>query len=91
MSDPNAERLSFCLQETPPTHWEHSSADALKCLLPSYKAPWPLSMILPQSILDQYALIFQHLMKVRRIAFKLEECFEVSFFFKFLIILLPYF
>jgi hypothetical protein len=73
-----SENLSFVMTECP-LSFQHSSADALRCVALTYAVRWPLNIILSQEALARYARVFQFLIKMRRVFWVLGEDFEVFF------------
>lgn len=74
--DPNTERLSFIVQNIPEKFDIHSP-NVLNMITLSYKLDWPLSLILNPETIEQYQAIFNYLMKLKRISWVLEECFQL--------------
>lgn len=74
--DVNIERLSFIVQTIPEKFELHSPA-VLNMLTMSYKLDWPLSLILNPETMEQYKAIFNYLLKLKRIGWILEECFQM--------------
>lgn len=89
-NDKNAENLSFCIPNVP-ENFDMASPNVLSDLHLSYKVNWPLNLLISEEIINQYDRVFQHLVKLRRITWLLDECFYVSkhlfrskiFFFSF--------
>lgn len=80
-----AENLSFYIP-TIPDKFDLSSPNVLSELHLSYKVEWPLNLLLSNEAIDHYDKVFQHLLKLRRLTWLLDECFNVSFHIFFLII-----
>lgn len=74
--DPNTERLSFIVQ-TSPERFELHSPGVLNMLSLSYTLDWPLTLILNAETMDQYRTIFCYLLKLKRISWILEDCFQI--------------
>ena len=74
--DNNTEKLSFIVQNIPEKFELHSPA-VLNMLTMSYKLDWPLTLILNPETMDQYQAIFNYLLKLKRISWVLEECFQM--------------
>lgn len=74
--DNNTEKLSFIVQNIPEKFELHSPA-VLNMLTMSYKLEWPLNLILNPETMDQYQAIFNYLLKLKRISWVLEECFQM--------------
>jgi gamma-tubulin complex component 6 len=74
--DVNIENLSFIVQNIP-EKFELYSPNALNMLTLSYKIEWPLSLILNPETILQYQTIFNYLLKLKRITWVLEECFQM--------------
>lgn len=74
--DVNTEKLSFIVQNIPEKFELHSPA-VLNMLKMSYKLDWPLTLILNPETMDQYQAIFNYLLKLKRISWVLEECFQM--------------
>lgn len=74
--DPNIEKLSFIVQNIPEKFDMHSPS-VLNMLTMSYKLDWPLNLILNPETMDQYKAIFNYLLKLKRISWILEECFQM--------------
>lgn len=88
-NDKNAENLSFFIPNVP-ERFDMSSPNVLKELHLSYKVDWPLNLLLSHETIEHYGIVFQHLLKLRRITWLLEQCFYASVFsdlytFKFFI------
>lgn len=77
-NDKNAENLSFCIPNVP-EKFEMASPNVLSELHLSYKVNWPLNLLISEEAIDHYDRVFQHLIKLRRITWLLEQCFYVSF------------
>lgn len=75
-NDPNSENLSFIVQNLP-GKFELYSPGILSMLSLSYKIEWPLSLILNPETMDRYRAIFNYLIKLKRISWILEECFQI--------------
>lgn len=76
-NDKNAENLSFCIPNVP-EKFEISSPNVLNELHLSYKVHWPVNLLISEEAIDQYDRVFQHLIKLRRITWLLENCFYVN-------------
>lgn len=76
-NDTNAENLSFCIPNVP-EKFEMASPNVLNELHLSYKVHWPLNLLISEEAIDHYDRVFQHLIKLRRITWLLENCFYVS-------------
>jgi gamma-tubulin complex component 6 len=74
--DPNTENLSFIVQNIP-EKFELHSPSVLNMLTLSYKLEWPLTLILNPETMEQYRTIFNYLIKLKRINWILEECFQI--------------
>lgn len=74
--DPNTENLSFIVQNSPEKFELHSPA-VLTMLTLSYTLEWPLTLILNTETMEQYQKIFNYLLKLKRISWILEECFQI--------------
>lgn len=74
--DGNTEQLSFIVQSIPEKFELHSPA-VLNMLTMSYKLEWPLNLILNPETMEQYQAIFNYLLKLKRISWVLEECFQI--------------
>ena len=74
--DINIEKLSFIVQNIPEKFELHSPA-ALSMLTMSYKLEWPLNLILNPETMEQYKAIFNYLLKLKRISWVLEDCFQI--------------
>lgn len=74
--DPNIEYLSFIVQ-TIPEKFEINSPSILNMLTLSYQLEWPLSLILNPETMDKYRAIFNYLIKLKRITWILEQCFQI--------------
>lgn len=74
--DPNTENLSFIVQNIP-EKFELHSPGILNVLTLSYQLDWPLSLILNPETMDKYRAIFNYLMKLKRITWILEQCFQI--------------
>lgn len=79
-NDENADRLSFLIADVP-QNFDLASPNVLRALNLSYRTEWPLNLVLTPEAMTHYANIFQHLLKLRRISWVLEQCYQVSFFF----------
>lgn len=75
-NDTNTEQLSFIVQNIPEKFELHSPA-VLNMLTMSYKLEWPLTLILNPETIEQYQAIFNYLLKLKRISWVLEECFQI--------------
>lgn len=82
-NDKNIENLSF---HTPnlPDKFDLSSPNVLNALHLSYKVDWPLNLLLSTEAIEHYDKVFQHLLKLRRITWHMDECFYVCFICFFL-------
>lgn len=76
-NDKNAENLSFFIPHVP-DRFDMSSPNVLKELHLSYKVDWPLNLLLSHETIEHYGNVFQHLLKLRRITWLLDQCFYVS-------------
>ncbi len=76
-NDQNADRLSFLIADVPES-FDLASPNVLRTLNLSYRTDWPLNLVLTPEAMTHYANIFQHLLKLRRISWVLEQCFQVS-------------
>lgn len=76
-NDKNAENLSFCIPNVP-EKFEMASPNVLNELHLSYKVHWPVNLLISDEAIDHYDHVFQHLIKLRRITWHLENCFYVS-------------
>lgn len=74
--DSNIERLSFIVHNIPDKFELHSPA-VFNMLTMSYKLDWPLNLILNPETMEQYKAIFNYLLKLKRISWILEECFQM--------------
>lgn len=74
--DTNTEQLSFIVQNIPEKFELHSPA-VLHMLTMSYKLEWPLNLILNPETMQQYQAIFNYMLKLKRISWVLEECFQL--------------
>lgn len=74
--DSNTEQLSFIVQNIP-DKFELHSPTVLNMLTMSYKLEWPLNLILNPETMQQYQAIFNYLLKLKRISWVLEECFQI--------------
>jgi gamma-tubulin complex component 6 len=74
--DANTEQLSFIVQNIP-EKFELHSPSVLNMLTMSYKLEWPLTLILNPETMEQYQAIFNYLLKLKRISWVLEECFQI--------------
>lgn len=75
--DKNAENLSFFIPNVP-EEFDMASPNVLHELHLSYKVDWPLNLLLSAESIEHYGRVFQHLLKLRRITWSLEQCFYVS-------------
>lgn len=75
-NDINTDRLSFIVQNIPDKFELHSPA-ILSMLTMSYKLEWPLNLILNPETMEQYQAIFNYLLKLKRISWVLEDCFQI--------------
>lgn len=78
-NDKNAENLSFFIPNVP-ERFDMSSPNVLKELHLSYKVDWPLNLLLSHETIEHYGIVFQHLLKLRRITWLLDQCFYASVF-----------
>lgn len=78
-NDRNANRLSFLIADVP-QNFDLASPNVLHALHLSYRTDWPLNLVLTPEAMSHYANIFQHLLKLRRISWVLEQCYQVSVF-----------
>lgn len=78
-NDKNAENLSFFIPHVP-DEFDMASPNVLRELHLSYKVEWPLNLLLSTETIEHYSLVFQHLIKLRRLSWLLEQCFYVSEF-----------
>lgn len=76
-NDQNADRLSFLIADVP-QNFDLASPNVLRTLNLSYRTDWPLNLVLTPEAMSHYANIFQHLLKLRRISWVLEQCYQVS-------------
>lgn len=76
-NDQNADRLSFLIADVP-QNFDLASPNVLRTLNLSYRTDWPLNLVLTPEAMNHYANIFQHLLKLRRISWVLEQCYQVS-------------
>lgn len=74
--DINIDRLSFIVNNIPEKFELHSPA-VLNMLTMSYNLDWPLNLILNPETMEQYKAIFNYLLKLKRISWVLEECFQL--------------
>ncbi|KAG5682454.1 hypothetical protein PVAND_011805 [Polypedilum vanderplanki] len=74
--DKNTDNLSFIVQCIP-EKFELYSPGILNMLTLSYNISWPLTLILNPETMNQYKCIFNYLMKLKRISFALEQCFQI--------------
>lgn len=74
--DSNTENLSFIVQNIP-EKFEINSPSILSMLTLSYQLEWPLSLILNPETMDKYRAIFNYLIKLKRITWILEQCFQI--------------
>lgn len=74
--DSNTERLSFIVQNSP-ERFELHSPGVFNMLSLSYTLDWPLTLILNAETMDQYRTIFCYLLKLKRISWILEDCFQI--------------
>ncbi|XP_031626701.1 gamma-tubulin complex component 6 [Contarinia nasturtii] len=72
----NAEYLSFCIPKIP-DKFDLASPNVFSELHLSYTVAqeWPLNLLLSNEAIDHYDKVFQHLLKLRRITWLLDECF----------------
>ncbi|KAG4065541.1 hypothetical protein HA402_013311 [Bradysia odoriphaga] len=75
-NDQNADRLSFLIADVP-QNFDLGSPNVLRTLNLSYRTDWPLNLVLTPEAMNHYASIFQHLLKLRRISWVLEQCFQI--------------
>lgn len=73
-ADPNSNRLALDCDSVP-RHFSHSSHNVLDCLTLSYKVKWPLNLLLTPDVLEKYNVIFLFLVRLKRIAWLLQEDF----------------
>lgn len=73
--DGNTEQLSFIVKNIP-EKFELHSPGVLNMLTMSYKLEWPLNLILNPETMEQYQAIFNYLLKLKRISWLLEDCFQ---------------
>lgn len=73
-SEPNAQLLSFKIIDMPP-FLNHSSHNVLSPFELSYQVKWPLNIVLTEKALSKYKMIFQFLLKLKRISWTLNENF----------------
>lgn len=73
--DKNSGRLSFTVNSVP-GKFDLLSPNVLEDLRLSYRVEWPVNLILSPETLQQYASIFQYLLKVRRMGWILENVFQ---------------
>lgn len=76
-TDKNADNLSFSVPNVP-EKFDLSSPNVLSDLHLSYKVEWPLNLLLSAEAIEHYNKVFQHLLKLRRITWQLDECLNVS-------------
>lgn len=76
-NDKNAVNLSFCIPNVP-EQFDLASPNVLAELHLSYKMDWPLNLVISEDAVKQYDIVFQYLLKLRRITWLLEQCFYVS-------------
>lgn len=76
-NDKYIENLSFSTPNVP-DKFEMSSPNVLNTLHLSYKVEWPLNLLLSTEAIEHYDKVFQHLLKLRRITWLMDECFYVS-------------
>lgn len=82
--DKNSDNLSFAITNIS-KEWHRESSDVLNPILLSYHVEWPLNLVLGAETIEHYGYIFQYLLKIRRVAWVLEQLFFVSDFWSFLI------
>lgn len=70
-NDPNAERLSFIVDDLPAA-FDLGSPHVLQMLRLTYAVEWPLNLLLSPEAIGHYARIFQHLLTLRRCRFVLD-------------------
>lgn len=75
-NDKNALNLSFFIPNVP-DHFDLASPNVLRDLHLSYKVDWPLNLLLSDETIEHYGFVFQHLLKLRRITWLLDQCFYV--------------
>lgn len=75
--DRNAHNLSFCIPNIP-EQFDLASPNVLADLHLSYQIEWPLNLVVSDEAIKQYDIVFQYLLKLRRITWLLEQCFYVS-------------
>ncbi|KAK3907983.1 Gamma-tubulin complex component 6 [Frankliniella fusca] len=73
-TDPNCYRLALDCNIIP-HHFSHSSPNVLDCITLSYKVKWPLNLLLTPDVLEKYNVIFLFLVRLKRIAWLLQEDF----------------
>lgn len=73
----NMENLSFYIPNVP-DKFEMSSPNVLSELHLIYKVDWPLNLLLSNEAIEHYDKVFQHLLRLRRIRWLLDECLFVS-------------
>lgn len=78
-SDKNSDNLSFAITNIS-KEWHRESSDVLNPILLSYHVEWPLNLVLGAETIEHYGYIFQYLLKIRRVAWVLEQLFFVSDF-----------
>lgn len=78
-NDKNAEKLSFSIPNLP-DKFDMASPNMLKDLHLTYQVDWPLNLLLSNETIEHYGNVFQHLLKLRRITWQLDQCFYVSKF-----------
>lgn len=76
-NDKNAEKLSFFIPNVP-DKFDMASPNMLKDLHLTYQVDWPLNLLLSNETIEHYGNVFQHLLKLRRITWQLDQCFYVS-------------
>lgn len=74
--DENTEQLSFIVKNVP-EKFENYSPLVLSCLTLSYKLEWPMNLILNPETMEKYQAIFNYLLKLKRISWVLDECFQL--------------
>lgn len=74
--DANSARLCFSLVTTGTDRLSRTSPNMFSSLVLGYSVEWPLCLILTESALANYNTVFGFLLKVRRIAWVLEQNFK---------------
>lgn len=75
--DKNIENVSFAVTNVPDA-WNHDSPDVFNAIMLTYHVDWPLNLVIGTETIDHYGYIFQHLLKMQRVAYALEQTFFVS-------------